>query len=163
MLPIVDKPTIQYIVEEAVAAGIEDIIIITGRNKKSIEDHFDRSPELEMELEKSGKDEYLTMVKDIANIANVYSVRQKQPRGLGHAILTAKSFIGNEPFAVLLGDDIVCSQTPCLKQLMVVAKEIKISMTKQEQVCLVFRQLPMKTYANTESLTGNRLKTDYTK
>ena len=117
MLPIVDKPTIQYIIEEAVAAGIEDIIIITGRNKKTIEDHFDRSPELEMELEKGNKTEFLEMVKDIANIANIYYVRQKQPRGLGHAVLTAKSFIGNEPFAVLLGDDIVQAQTPCLKQL----------------------------------------------
>ncbi len=117
MLPIVDKPTIQYIIEEAVAAGIEDIVIITGRNKKTIEDHFDRSPELEMELEKSNKAEYLEMVKDIAHIANVYYVRQKQPRGLGHAVLCAKSFIGNEPFAVLLGDDVVCAQTPCLKQL----------------------------------------------
>lgn len=117
MLPIVDKPTIQYIIEEAVASGIEDIVIVTGRNKKTIEDHFDRSPELEQELEKSNKAEYLEMVKDIAHIANVYYVRQKQPRGLGHAVLTAKSFIGNEPFAVLLGDDVVCSQTPCLKQL----------------------------------------------
>lgn len=140
MLPIVDKPTIQYIVEEAVAAGIEDIIIITGRNKKSIEDHFDRSPELEMELENSGKDAFLTMVKDIANIANVYSVRQKQPRGLGHAILTAKSFIGNEPFAVLLGDDIVCSQTPCLKQLIDVydktgANVLGVQTVAHENVC----------------------------
>ena len=117
MLPIVDKPTIQYIIEEAVAAGIEDIIIVTGRNKKTIEDHFDRAPELEMELEKSNKQDYLEMVRDIAHIANVYYVRQKQPRGLGHAVLTARSFIGNEPFAVLLGDDIVVSQTPCLKQL----------------------------------------------
>lgn len=117
MLPIVDKPTIQYIIEEAVAAGIEDIIIVTGRNKKTIEDHFDRSPELEMELEKAGKTDYLKMVKDIAGIANVYYVRQKEPKGLGHAILAAKSFIGKEPFAVLLGDDVVCSQTPCLGQL----------------------------------------------
>ncbi|MBE6015053.1 MAG: UTP--glucose-1-phosphate uridylyltransferase GalU [Lachnospiraceae bacterium] len=117
MLPIVDKPTIQYIIEEAVAADIEDIIIVTGRNKKTIEDHFDRSPELEMELEKAGKTDYLEMVKDIAGIANVYYVRQKEPKGLGHAILAAKSFIGNEPFAVLLGDDVVCSQTPCLGQL----------------------------------------------
>ena len=107
MLPIVDKPTIQYIIEEAVEAGIEDIVIITGRNKKTIEDHFDRSPELEQELERSNKTDYLEMVKNIAHIANVYYVRQKQPRGLGHAVLTAKSFIGDEPFAVLLGDSIV--------------------------------------------------------
>lgn len=117
MLPIVDKPTIQYIIEEAVASGIEDIIIVTGRTKRSIEDHFDRSIELEMELEKSGKNEYLHMVREIADMANVYSVRQKQPRGLGHAVLVAKQLIGNEPFAVLLGDDIVTSKEPCIGQM----------------------------------------------
>ena len=140
MLPIVDKPTIQYIIEEAVAAGIEDIVIITGRNKKTIEDHFDRSPELEQELEKGNKMDYLEMVKDIASIANVYYVRQKQPRGLGHAVLTAKSFIGDEPFAVLLGDDVVCSQTPCLKQLIDVydktgASVLGVQTVAHEKVC----------------------------
>ena len=140
MLPIVDKPTIQYIIEEAVAAGIEDIIVITGRNKKTIEDHFDRSPELEQELERTNKTEYLEMVKDIANIANIYYVRQKQPRGLGHAVLTAKSFIGDEPFAVLLGDDIVVSQTPCLKQLIDVYDEkggsvLGVQTVAHENVC----------------------------
>lgn len=117
MLPIVDKPTIQYIIEEAVAAGIQDIIIVTGRSKRSIEDHFDRSIELELELEKHHKDEMLKMVRDIPEIANIHYIRQKEPRGLGHAILTARHFIGNEPFAVLLGDDIVVSKTPCLKQM----------------------------------------------
>ncbi len=140
MLPIVDKPTIQYIIEEAVAAGIEDIVIITGRNKKTIEDHFDRSPELEQELEKGNKMDYLEMVKDIASIANVYYVRQKQPRGLGHAVLTAKSFIGDEPFAVLLGDDVVCAQTPCLKQLIDVydktgASVLGVQTVAHEKVC----------------------------
>lgn len=118
MLPIVDKPTIQYIIEEAVAAGIEDIIIITGRSKRSIEDHFDRSIELELELEKSGKEDSLRMVREIADMANVHYIRQKQPRGLGHAVLVAKQFIGDEPFAVLLGDDVVVSKQPCIGQMM---------------------------------------------
>ena len=117
MLPIVDKPTMQYIIEEAVASGIEEILIITGRNKKSIEDHFDKSYELENELEKSGKDELLELVRDISNMVNVHYIRQKEPRGLGHAILCAKTFVGNEPFAVLLGDDIVDAQPPCLSQM----------------------------------------------
>lgn len=118
MLPIVDKPTIQYIVEEAVASGIEDIIIVTGRTKKAIEDHFDKSVELEMELEKKNNEELLKIARDVSQIANIYYIRQKEPRGLGHAVLTAKTFIGNEPFAVLLGDDVIASQEPALKQMM---------------------------------------------
>ncbi len=117
MLPIVDKPTIQYIIEEAVASGIEDIIIITGRSKRAIEDHFDKAYELENELLKSEKHELIKLVQDISNLANIYYVRQKEALGLGHAIHCAKTFIGNEPFAVLLGDDIVEAQTPCLKQM----------------------------------------------
>lgn len=117
MLPIVDKPTIQYIIEEAVASGIEDIIIVTGRNKRAIEDHFDYSVELEMELEEKGKTEMLKMVKDISDMVNIHYIRQKKPLGLGHAVHCAKRFIGDEPFAVLLGDDIVKSEVPCLKQL----------------------------------------------
>ena len=117
MLPIVDKPTIQYIVEEAVASGIEDIIIVTGRTKKSIEDHFDKSVELEMELEKHGKDELLEIARSVSDIANIYYIRQKEPKGLGHAILTARTFVGQEPFAVLLGDDVIASEEPCLKQM----------------------------------------------
>ncbi|MBS5937918.1 UTP--glucose-1-phosphate uridylyltransferase GalU [Clostridium sp.] len=118
MLPIVDKPTLQYIIEECVASGIEDILIITGRNKKSIEDHFDKSVELEMALEKSGKEEMLEMVRDISDMVNIHFIRQKEPRGLGHAILCAKTFVGDEPFAVLLGDDVVYNdEKPCLKQL----------------------------------------------
>ncbi|MGG7214895.1 UTP--glucose-1-phosphate uridylyltransferase GalU [Clostridium nigeriense] len=118
MLPIIDKPTLQYIIEECVASGIEEILIITGRNKKSIEDHFDRSIELEMELEKEGKKEMLEMVRNISDMVNIHFIRQKEPRGLGHAILCAKTFVGDEPFAVLLGDDIVYNdQKPCLKQL----------------------------------------------
>ena len=118
MLPIVDKPTLQYIIEECVESGIEEIIIITGRNKKSIEDHFDKSVELELELARTGKDDLLTMVHNISNMANIYYIRQKEPKGLGHAIYCARAFIGNEPFAVLLGDDVVYSDDkPCIKQL----------------------------------------------
>lgn len=119
MLPIVDKPTIQYIIEEAVASGIEEILIITGRNKKCIEDHFDKSIELELELEKSGKKEMLKLVREISDIVDIHYIRQKEPKGLGHAISCAKTFVGNEPFAVLLGDDLVYNEEkPCLKQLM---------------------------------------------
>lgn len=117
MLPIVDKPTIQYIVEEAVASGIEDIIIVTGRTKKAIEDHFDKSVELEMELEKKNNKELLEIAQSVSQIANIYYIRQKEPKGLGHAVLTAKTFIGNEPFAVLLGDDVIDSEKPALKQM----------------------------------------------
>lgn len=117
MLPIVDKPTIQYIVEEAIASGIEDILIVTGRGKRAIEDHFDKSYELEDILKRKGDEEMLSLVQDISNLVNLNYVRQKEPRGLGHAINCARSFIDNEPFAVLLGDDIVDSGVPCLKQL----------------------------------------------
>lgn len=118
MLPIVDKPTIQYIVEEAVNSGIEDIVIVTGRNKRAIEDHFDRSIELETYLEKCGKEELLDMVQDISRLVDIYYVRQKEALGLGHAIYCARKFIGDEPFAVLLGDDVIHSEVPCLKQMM---------------------------------------------
>lgn len=118
MLPIVDKPTIQYIIEEAIASGIEEILIITGRSKKCIEDHFDRSIELELELAKSGKDELLDIVSEISNMVDIHYIRQKEPRGLGHAINCARAFVGDEPFAILLGDDIVYNdEKPCLKQL----------------------------------------------
>lgn len=117
MLPIVDKPTLQFIIEEVIESGIEEILIITGRNKTSIENHFDRSIELELELERKGKIALLEEVKKISNMANIYYIRQKEPLGLGHAIYCAKTFIGDEPFAVLLGDDIVYSEKPCLKQL----------------------------------------------
>ena len=126
MLPIVDKPTIQYIVEEAIASGIEEILIITGRNKKSIEDHFDKSVELEMELEKKHKTELLELVKDISDMVDIHYIRQKEPKGLGHAIRCAKTFVGNEPFAILLGDDVVYTKgKPCLKQLIDCFNEYK--------------------------------------
>jgi UTP--glucose-1-phosphate uridylyltransferase len=117
MLPIVDKPTIQYIVEEAVASGIEDIIIVTGRSKRAIEDHFDFALELEQNLFEKGKTALLDKVQYPSNLADIHYIRQKEPKGLGHAVWCARNFIGDEPFAVLLGDDIVQSNTPCLRQL----------------------------------------------
>lgn len=117
MLPIVDKPTIQYIVEEAVNSGIEDIIIVTGKGKRAIEDHFDINYELEANLTQKGKLDLLKEVQFSTNLANIHYIRQKEPKGLGHAVWCARHFIGDEPFAVLLGDDIVQSETPCLKQL----------------------------------------------
>ena len=134
MLPIVDKPTIQYIVEEAAAAGVEDIIVVTGRNKRSIEDHFDRSIELEMELERTGKDAILQIVKAIPEIANIHFIRQKQPLGLGHAVLTASHFIGDEPFAVLLGDDVVVSRKPAMQQMVEIFNEYKTSILGVQEV-----------------------------
>lgn len=118
MLPILDKPTIQYIVEEAARAGIEDIIIVTGKHKRAIEDHFDIQKELETTLYEKGKLDLLDRVQYSTELANIFYVRQKEQKGLGHAIYTAKQFIGNEPFAVLLGDDIVESDNPAIKQLM---------------------------------------------
>ncbi|MGB3368817.1 MAG: UTP--glucose-1-phosphate uridylyltransferase GalU [Acidaminobacteraceae bacterium] len=123
MMPIVDKPAIQYIVEEAINSGIEEILIINGRNKESIVNHFDKSYELEAVLREKGKTDLLKITEDISSMANVHFVRQKEARGLGHAVLCAKAFIGDEPFAVLLGDDIVDSEIPCLKQLINVYDE----------------------------------------
>mgnify|MGYP000913312275 FL=1 len=134
MLPILDKPTIQYIVEEAAKAGIEDIIIVTGKHKRAIEDHFDNQKELEITLENSGKLELLEKVQFSTNLANIFYVRQKEQKGLGHAILTAKQFIGNEPFAVLLGDDIVESDDPAIKQLMDVYEQTEKSVIGVQEV-----------------------------
>lgn len=117
MLPILDKPTIQYIVEEAVRAGIEDIIIVTGKHKRAIEDHFDNQLELELNLKEKDKHELLHKVQHATNLANMFYVRQKEQKGLGHAIWSAKQFVGGEPFAVLLGDDIVESEVPAIEQL----------------------------------------------
>ena len=119
MLPIVDIPTIQYIIQEAVDSGIEEILIITNSNKHAMENHFDKNYELEERLKESGKLEQVKMIQDIADMANIYYIRQKEPKGLGHAVLCAKSFIGDEPFAVLLGDDVVVNKEgkPALKQL----------------------------------------------
>ena len=134
MLPIVDKPTLQYIIEEAVASGIKEILIITGRNKKSIEDHFDKSVELELELEHKGKLDLLEMVRNISNMINIHYIRQKEPNGLGHAIHCAKSFIGDEPFAVMLGDDVVDAEKPCLKQLIEAYEEYHTTILGVQQV-----------------------------
>ena len=134
MLPIVDKPTLQYIIEEAIESGIEEILIVTGRNKKSIEDHFDRSVELELELEQKNKKEMLEMVQNISNMVNIHYIRQKEPKGLGHAVHCAKSFIGDEPFAVLLGDDIVDADTPCLKQMINCYDEYKTTVLGVQEV-----------------------------
>ncbi|MDT2047785.1 UTP--glucose-1-phosphate uridylyltransferase GalU [Bacillus sp. 1780r2a1] len=117
MLPIVDKPTIQYIIEEAIQSGIEDIIIVTGKGKRAIEDHFDYAPELENNLVEKEKFELLEKVRQSSNV-DIHYIRQKEPKGLGHAVWCARNFIGNEPFAVLLGDDIVQAETPSLRQLM---------------------------------------------
>ncbi|SKA96504.1 UDP-glucose pyrophosphorylase [Caloramator quimbayensis] len=136
MLPIVDKPTIQYIIEEAVASGIEEILIITGRNKRAIEDHFDKSVELEMELKSKHKDDLLKEVEYISNLAQIYYIRQKEPKGLGHAIYCAKTFVGNEPFAVMLGDDVVDNEEPCLKQLIDIYNEYKTTILGVQEVPL---------------------------
>lgn len=135
MLPIVDKPTIQYIIEEAVASGIEDIIVVTGRGKRAIEDHFDKSYELEETLAKKEKWDLLQEVQNISNLANIHYIRQKEPKGLGHAIACASRFIGDEPFAVLLGDDIVHSPgNPALKQLINVYERFNSSVIGVQQV-----------------------------
>lgn len=135
MLPIVDKPTLQYIIEEAVKSGVEEILIITGRNKKSIEDHFDKSVELELELENKGKDELLEVVRTISNMVNIHYIRQKEPKGLGDAIYCARYFIGDEPFAVMLGDDIVDnSEKPCLKQLIDMYDKYRASILGVQEV-----------------------------
>jgi UTP--glucose-1-phosphate uridylyltransferase len=134
MLPIVDKPTIQYIVEEAVASGIEEILIITGRNKRAIEDHFDKSVELEGQLENNHKEELLKLVQNVSNMVDIYYIRQKEPKGLGDAISHAKIFVGNEPFAVMLGDDIVDNEVPCLKQLINCYDQYKTSILGVQEV-----------------------------
>lgn len=134
MLPIVDKPTIQYIVEEAVASGIEDIIIVTGKGKRAIEDHFDYAPELEQNLIEKEKHDLLDRVRYSTNLADIHYIRQKEPKGLGHAVWSARNFIGNEPFAVLLGDDIVQSNTPCLRQLIDQYEETFSSVIGVQQV-----------------------------
>ena len=134
MLPLVDKPLIQYVVEEAVESGIEDIIIITGRGKHAIEDHFDVSFELEHNLREKGKTKLLEEVQRISNLVNFSYVRQKEPLGLGHAILCAKHLVGDEPFAVLLGDDIIDSKVPALAQMIKIYKKYGTSILGIEEV-----------------------------
>ena len=133
MLPIIDRPTIEYIVEEAILSGIEDIIIVTGKGKRAIEDHFDRNFELEQNLKEKGKHDLLEKVNKSSNV-NIHYIRQKEPKGLGHAIWCARKFIGNEPFAVLLGDDIVKADTPCIKQLINLFEVVNGSIIGVQQV-----------------------------
>lgn len=134
MLPLVDKPVIQYIVEEAVAAGIEEILIITNRGKASMEDYFDYAPDLEERLLRDGKEKEAAAVRAAADMADVYYVRQKETKGLGHAVWRAKRFVGSEPFAVLLGDDIMLSETPVLKQLVDAAEKYQCSAIAAREV-----------------------------
>jgi UTP--glucose-1-phosphate uridylyltransferase len=136
MLPLIDKPLVQYVVEEAVAAGIEQILFVTGRSKRAIEDHFDISFELEALLYDKGKDAELSQIREIAELVNIFYVRQKQALGLGHAILCAREFVGNEPFAVLLGDDIIDADQPCLGQLLDVFRKYRGSVLALERVPL---------------------------
>lgn len=163
MLPIVDIPTVQYIIKEAVDSGIEEILIITNSNKHCMENHFDRSYELEERLKASGKTEEYENICDIANMANIYYVRQKEPKGLGHAILCAKSFVGDQPFAVLLGDDIVVNEdgAPALKQLIDVyntcgASVVGVQTVPHEMVCKYGIIDPHKSSKN----TGRRVKVE---
>ena len=158
MLPLIDKPLVQYVVEEAVASGIEQILFVTGRGKHNIEDHFDISVELEAHLYDKGKDRELSRVREIAEMVDIFYVRQRQAMGLGHAILCAKDFVGNEPFAVLLGDDIVDtngSERPCLRQLLDVYDQRGASVLALEKVpmdnisaygCVAASQLDERTF-----------------
>ncbi len=134
MLPVFDKPTIQYVVEEAVASGIDNILIITGRGKRAIEDHFDKSTELEMVLKNSAKEEYLRQIEEISDLADIHYVRQKEQKGLGDAIYCARKFVGDESFAVLLGDTITINDVPCTKQLMNIFEEYNSSVIAVEKV-----------------------------
>jgi UTP--glucose-1-phosphate uridylyltransferase len=134
MLPLVDKPIIQYGVEEAMAAGCDQIIIITGRGKTAIEDHFDVSYELEKMLEERGKRDLLAIVRQISDMMHIAYVRQKEALGLGHAVLMARELVGNEPFAVLLADDVIDAEKPCLKQMMEVFEETQSSVVATQEV-----------------------------
>ena len=134
MLPLVDRPSIQYVVEEAANSGIDEILLVTARNKSSMEDHFDRHFELESTLEKKGKKEELNTLLELSSLAHIYSVRQKEPLGLGHAVLCAREFVGSEPFAVLLGDDIVYSKVPCIQQLAEVYQEKRAAVLGVQEV-----------------------------
>ena len=134
MLPVFDKPTIQYVIEEAVASGIDDILIVTGKNKRSIEDHFDKSFELEYTLRESGKKDVLKQIQEITDLADICYVRQKEQKGLGDAIYCAKKHIGEEPFAVMLGDTITKGKIPCTKQLINVNQKYNSSAIAVEEV-----------------------------
>ena len=150
MLSLIDKPLVQYVVEEAVASGIEQILFVTGRGKRAIEDHFDISFELESLLREKGKYDLLKEVRGIAEMVNIFYVRQKQALGLGHAILCAKEFVGNDPFAVLLGDDIIDGETPCLAQLLDVYR-------KYRGPVLALEQVPMENISSYGCVKANKI------
>jgi UTP--glucose-1-phosphate uridylyltransferase len=150
MLPLIDKPLVQYVVEEAVASGIEQILFVTGRGKRAIEDHFDIAFELESLLLDKGKEAELTQVRDIANMVDIFYARQKQALGLGHAVLCAREFVGNEPFAVLLGDDIIEAPTPCLGQLLEVYR-------KYRGTVLALEQVPMENISSYGCVQANQI------
>ena len=153
MLPLIDTPAIHYVVKEAVESGIDDIIIITGRGKRAVEDYFDESPELEMSLKKSKKNNLLKAVKDISSLANVHYIRQKEPKGLPDAVLKAEKHVGDEPFAVLLGDDIITSKKPCTKQLIDVFKKYTSSV-------IAVQKVPIKKISRYGSVKGTKLETN---
>ena len=151
MLPLVDTPAIHFVVKEAVDAGIDDIIIITGRGKRSIENYFDESPELELFLKKKGKTEILDFITEITTMVNVHYIRQKEPCGLPNAILQAEKHVGDEPFAVLLGDDIIKSDTPCIEQLIEVFKKVKSSV-------LAVQEVPLEKISRYGSIDGEKVQ-----
>jgi len=151
MLPLVDIPAIHYVVEEAVKSGFNDIIIITGRGKRSIEDYFDESPELEMRLKKDGKNDLLKLVKKISSFADIHYIRQKEPKGLPDAILKAEKHIGDEPFAVLLGDDIIIDKIPCIKQLINV-------FNKYKKTVIAAQKIPIEQIYKYGSIKGKKIE-----
>lgn len=150
MLPLIDKPLVHYVVEEAVASGIEHILFVTGRGKRALEDYFDISFELEALLQEKGKDKAFQEIRDIADMIKIYYVRQKQALGLGHAILCAREFVGDEPFAVLLGDDIIDAEKPCLAQLLDVYR-------KYRGTVLALEQVPMENISSYGCVKANQL------
>ena len=152
MLPLIDTPAIHYVVKEAVEAGVDDIIIITGRGKRAVEDYFDESPELEMYLQKSGKKELLEIVRNISSMINIHYIRQKEPKGLPDAILKAEKHVGNEPFAVLLGDDIIKSEKPCIQQLIEAFNKFNSSVIAAQEV-------PMEKISRYGSIKGKEIET----
>jgi UTP--glucose-1-phosphate uridylyltransferase len=153
MMPVLDKPTIQYVVEEAVEAGIDDILIITGRGKQAIERHFDKSYELEEELEADGKLERLSRVQGITDLADIHYVRQKEREGLGDAVLYARKHVGDEPFALLLGDTIIENETPCTESLVAAAEEYNSSVLSLERV--PWEDVPSYGVADVEKVNPN--------
>jgi len=151
MLPLIDTPAIHYVVKEAVESGIDDIIIITGRGKQAVEDYFDESPELELHLQKSKKEKMLQLIKDISSLANIHYIRQKEPKGLPDAIAKAEKHVGGDPFAVLLGDDIIASKKPCTQQLIDV-------FTKYESSVIAVQEVPLNKISRYGSVKATKIE-----